>query len=256
MNNDELKSFLDEQVEKYNVPGFITDDPISIPHQFDLKEDIEIAGLLTATIAWGNRKSIIKNADKLMKLMGYFPFEFIMNAEEKDLASFGKFVHRTFNGTDTIFFLKALQCIYQNHGGLESVFTEGYDKTENLYGAIMNFRKVFFETEHELRTQKHVANLAHKSSGKRLCMFLRWMVRNDKCGVDFGLWNKIPTSALMLPLDVHTGNISRRLALLKRKQNDWQAVEEITSALRQFDGNDPVKYDFALFGLGVNKALI
>lgn len=255
MNKQELKHFLDLKHEAYNVPGFIADDPISVPHWFDKKEDIEIAGFLAATIAWGNRKSIIKNAEKLMKAMGYFPHEFVLNASEKDLVAFETFVHRTFNGTDAIYFLKALQNIYTNHGGLETVFTLGFQKQQTLQSALNYFREIFFELPHERRTEKHVANVLKKSTGKRLCMYLRWMVRNDKRGVDFGIWNKIPASALMLPLDVHTGNISRKLGLLKRKQNDWQAVEEVTANLAKFDPDDPVKYDFALFGLGVNNEL-
>lgn len=252
---DELKSFLDEKYEEYNVPDFIANDPISIPHQFDKKEDIEIAGFLAATIAWGNRKSIINNAEKLMKAMGYYPHEFILNASEKDFLAFETFVHRTFNGTDTIYFLKALQNIYLKHGGLEMVFSKGFQTEETLKNTLDHFRNVFFELSHETRTEKHLANVMKKSTGKRLCMFLRWMVRDDGRGVDFGIWKKIPSSALMLPLDVHTGNISRKLGLLTRTQNDWQAVEEVTQKLRLFDPVDPVKYDFALFGLGVNKEL-
>jgi uncharacterized protein (TIGR02757 family) len=253
--NNELKTFLDEKYAEYNQPNFIENDPISIPHQFDKKEDIEIAGFLVATIAWGNRTSIIKNGNRLMKEMGYFPHEFILNAGERDLLAFETFVHRTFNGNDTIYFLKALQRIYRNHGGLENVFTTGYKRNGDLSGSFQHFRQLFFEADHEKRIEKHVADVSRKSSGKRLCMFLRWMVRNDNRGVDFGLWKDIPTSALMLPLDLHTGNVSRQLGLLQRKQNDWQAVEEITSKLREFDPVDPVKYDFALFGLGVNNVI-
>lgn len=252
---DELKEFLDHKYNEYNVPGFIQDDPISIPHSFSKKEDIEISGFLAATIAWGNRKSIINNAEKLMKLMGYFPHEFLMNASDKDLTGFSEFVHRTFNGTDTVYFLKALRNIYTNHGGLEDVFTLGYNTNGNLKGTLAYFRQVFFELPHETRTEKHVANVLKKSTGKRLCMYLRWMVRNDGRGVDFGLWKGISSSALMLPLDVHTRTISQKLGLLERTQNDWQAVEEVTSNLAKFDPNDPVKYDFALFGLGVNGEL-
>lgn len=252
---NELKQLLDEKYVQYNVPGFITDDPVGIPHQFDLKEDIEIAGFLTATIAWGQRKSIIGNAEKLMKMMGYYPHEFILSASPADLKSFGTFVHRTFNGTDTIFFLKALQKIYTRHGGLENVFTNGFIQSGTLQGALLHFRKVFLESEHETRSEKHVANVQQQSTGKRLCMYLRWMVRNDGRGVDFGLWKGIPASALMLPLDVHTGTISRKLGLLTRKQNDWMAVEEVTRQLAGFDPSDPVKYDFALFGMGVHKEL-
>lgn len=255
MEITELKTFLDEQYEKYNVPGFIPNDPISIPHRFEQKEDIEIAGFLTATIAWGNRNSIINNADKLLKWMGDAPHEFILSASEPDFTAFEHFVHRTFNGTDTIFFLKSLQHIYANHGGLENIFTQGYLNEKNLTGALTHFRSIFFELPHLHRTEKHVANVLKKASAKRLCMFLRWMVRHDNRGVDFGLWKGIPASALMLPLDVHTGNVSRQLGLLTRKQNDWQAVEEVTANLRKMDAADPVKYDFALFGLGVNRVV-
>ncbi|HPS13460.1 MAG TPA: TIGR02757 family protein [Prolixibacteraceae bacterium] len=255
MNNDELKAFLDEKYWEYNNPSFIELDPISIPHRFDKKEDIEIAGFLAATIAWGNRTMIIKNGNRLMKEMGYFPHEFIVNASERDLLAFENFVHRTFNGTDTIFFLKALQQIYLRYGGLEKVFTNGFLENGNLAGTLHHFRNVFLSTPHEKRSEKHLADVARKSSGKRLCMFLRWMVRNDNRGVDFGLWNGIPSSALMLPLDLHTGNTSRQLGLLERKQNDWQAVEEVTAKLRTFDAADPVKYDFALFGLGINHEI-
>ncbi|HOO84511.1 MAG TPA: TIGR02757 family protein [Prolixibacteraceae bacterium] len=255
MNFDQLKSFLDEQTIKFNVPGFIENDPISIPHQFEKKEDIEIAAFLTASIAWGNRRSIINNAEKLMKQMGYFPHEFVINANEKDFNALNNFVHRTFNGTDLIFFLKSLQNIYLNKGGLEAVFTQGYKNEGNLFGALNHFREVFLSLGHLPRTEKHVAKVAKKSSGKRLCMFMRWMVRNNSSGVDFGLWKEIPASSLMLPLDVHTGNVSRKLGLLLRKQNDWQAVEEVTKTLRLMDANDPVKYDFALFGLGVSNEI-
>lgn len=253
MDFHELKEFLDEKYLEYNVPGFIADDPVSVPHLFDKKEDIEIAAFLTATIAWGNRKSIINNANSLMKCMGWYPHEFITNASEKDFQPLSGFVHRTFNGTDLFFFLKSLQNIYLTQGGLQAVFQKGYSESGSLYGSLIHFRRVFLETPHEKRSEKHVANVAAKSSGKRLCMFLRWMVRNDRRGVDFGLWGGIPPSALMLPLDVHTGTVSRELGLLKRKQNDWQAVEEVTANLRKFDPGDPVKYDFALFGLGVNR---
>ncbi len=255
MNNVDLKTFLDEKYWEYNQTSFIENDPISIPHQFDKKEDIEISGFLTATIAWGNRVSIINNGNRLIKEMGYNPHEFIMNAGENDFRAFEKFVHRTFNGIDTVFFVKSIKNIYESHGGIEAVFTEGFQQSGNLAGSIQYFRTIFFEPAHQHRTEKHVANISKKASGKRLCMFLRWMVRNDGRGVDFGLWKGIPASALMLPLDLHTGNVSRMLGLLERKQNDWLSVEEITARLREFDRADPVKYDFALFGLGINKAL-
>lgn len=255
MNQDALKELLYTSYERYNVPGFIADDPISIPHQFDKKEDIEIAAFLSAVIAWGNRKSIIRNANLLMKEMGYFPHEFILNATENDFHAFGHFVHRTFNGNDAKFFLQSLQNIYRQHKGLEAIFTDGYRAGGSLFDALIHFRSIFLSLPHLKRSEKHVANVAQKSAAKRLCMFLRWMVRDDGRGVDFGLWQGIPASALMMPLDIHTGTVSRELGLLRRNQNDWQSVEELTAALRQFDPQDPVKYDFALFGLGVDKML-
>lgn len=249
--NTNIKDFLDEKLLLFNNKSFIETDPIQIPHQFTKKEDIEIAAFLAATIAWGQRKTIIGNAQKLMLWMDNAPHDFILNHSAKELAPFKKFVHRTFNGTDCVFFIKSLQNIYLKHGGLEGAFGKGIKtKDESIKNAIIGFRKLFLELRHDARSDKHISNPESKSSAKRLCMYLRWMVRNDKKGVDFGIWNKINASQLCLPLDVHTGNVSRKLGLLKRTQDDWQAVEEITSVLKQFDKNDPVKYDFALFGLG------
>lgn len=245
-----IKQKLDRAVEEYNTVDFITNDPIQIPHRFVRKEDIEIAGFLVSSIAWGNRKSIIKNGFRLLEWMENAPFQFLMETE--DFAVFNSFVHRTFNGADCIFFLKSLQNIYKNYGGLESVFTNGFQESGTVFGAINYFRSIFLEFPHEKRSEKHVSNVLSNSAAKRINMFLRWMVRKDENWVDFGLWQNIPMAALMLPLDVHTGNISRDFGLLKRKQNDWKAVEEITEILRKFDPLDPVKYDYALFGLGVN----
>lgn len=246
----DIKDLLEEKLLLFNNRSFISTDPIQIPHAFSKKEDIEIAGFLAATIAWGQRKTIINNAEKLMLWMDNTPHEFILNHTTKELAPFKKFVHRTFNGTDCMFFIKSLKNIYLKHGGLEAAFAKGFKKNENIKNAIVEFRKLFLEVKHESRSDKHISNPDAKSSAKRLCMYLRWMVRNDKKGVDFGIWKKINSSQLCLPLDVHTGNVSRKLGLLKREQNDWQAVEEITSVLREFDVKDPIKYDFALFGLG------
>jgi uncharacterized protein (TIGR02757 family) len=247
----DIKAFLDEKLLLFNNRSFIETDPIQIPHQFTKKEDIEIAAFLAATIAWGQRKTIINNAQKLMLWMDNAPHDFILNHSAKELAPFKKFVHRTFNGTDCVFFIKSLQNIYVKHGGLENAFSNGLKKNdETINNAIVGFREIFLEPKHESRSDKHISNPDAKSSAKRLCMYLRWMVRNDKKGVDFGIWNKINASQLCLPLDVHTGNVSRKLGLLKRTQDDWQAVEEITSVLKQFDKNDPVKYDFSHFGLG------
>ncbi|WP_317897582.1 TIGR02757 family protein [Aurantibacillus circumpalustris] len=251
-----IKEFLDEKYFHYNNKSFIENDPISIPHLYSKKEDIEIAGFLAATIAWGNRKSIITNSQKLMNWMDNSPHEFIIHSVKKDLKPFEKFVHRTFNGIDCVFFIDSLKNIYLNHKGLEAAFGINPKKdTEGLKNNIAKFRELFLEINHLKRTEKHISNPLQKSSSKRLCMFLRWMVRQDKKGVDFGIWKNISPSQLCLPLDVHTGNVSRALGLLTRKQNDWQAVEEITSVLRSMDSSDPIKYDFALFGVGVDKIL-
>ncbi len=258
MNKDEfirLKELLDEKYFLYNRPDFIENDPIQIPKSFEEKEDIEIAGFISASIAWGKRKSIINNAKKWIKYMDDAPYDFVLNHRETDLNKLRDFKHRTFNGIDAVFFMQSLQNIYKNHGGLEKVFIKGYKQEKQIFSAIDYFRQIFFEIPFPERTGKHISNVRKKSAAKRINMFLRWMVRKDKSGVDFGLWN-LPISALMIPLDVHTGNISRSLGLLTRKQNDWPAVEELTQNLRQFDPNDPVKYDFALFGMGVNSQKI
>jgi uncharacterized protein (TIGR02757 family) len=254
LSKTELREFLNEKYDLYNNLKFIETDPITIPHLFTNKEDIEIAGFLTATIAWGQRVTIINNATKMMKLMGTNPHDYILTAKEKDLKKFNDFVHRTFNGTDAVFFMKSLQNIYRKHGGLEKVFmVKPNQKEAATLQSIMNFRDVFFSIPAPVRTGKHVSNPSENSSAKRLCMYLRWMIRTDKRGVDFGIWksNNITPADLMCPLDVHSGNVARKLGLLKRTQNDWKAVEELTVRLRNFDAADPVKYDFALFGLGV-----
>lgn len=249
MDLTELKTFLDEKVDKFNQPSFIKTDPIQIPLKFSVKEDREIAGFLTATIAWGNRTAIIKNAEKLMELMGNQPHEFILHSSDSDLLSLRNFVHRTFNGQDCIYFINSLKNIYKKHNGLQEVFEKGFQNGESVKSALAYFYEIFFEIDGE-RTRKHISNVEKGSSGKRLNMFLRWMARKDKNGVDFGIWDRIPQSELMLPLDVHTGNVGRKLGILQRKSNDWKAVEEITQVLRKFDPEDPIKYDFALFGLG------
>jgi uncharacterized protein (TIGR02757 family) len=248
-DTDDIKSLLDEKVIRYNKPEFIGTDPIQVPKQFSQKENIEISAFITSTISWGNRTAIIKNALRLMNIMDNDPYQFIINASDSDYRLLKSFVHRTFNGDDCIYFAKSLKNIYANYGGLQSVFEKGFNKSGNIKDTLIHFYSIFFEIPGE-RTRKHISNVNRGASGKRLNMFLRWMVRKDSKNVDFGLWNNIPSSALMLPLDVHTGNISRGLGLLKRKQNDWQAVEEVTNVLRLFDPDDPVKYDFALFGMG------
>lgn len=250
MNKTELKAFLDEKVNTYNNPSFIETDPIQIPHLFTLKEDIEITGFLVATIAWGNRKSIITNGNRLVELMGNSPYDFVMNFSEEQSESLSNFVHRTFNNEDLAYFLKSLQNIYKNHGGLETLFSK-YAEIDSMQPAIHHFKKTFFELPHPSRTQKHISDPLKNSAAKRINMFLRWMVRNDATGVDFGIWKSIDSSQLSCPLDVHSGNVARKLKLLKRKQNDAKALLELDNSLRKLDSQDPVKYDFALFGLGV-----
>lgn len=247
---DLLKEFLEEKVALYNNKNFIDSDPVQIPHLYSTKQDIEIAGFLSATIAWGNRKSIIQNAHKMVNLMGNSPYDFVMSHKESQLDALENFVHRTFNNQDLIQFVKSLQHIYKNHNGLEAVFQKNVTGS-STQKSISEFKKIFFEIPHTTRTQKHISDPMQGSAAKRINMFLRWMVRQDATGVDLGIWRSIPPSALSCPLDVHSGNVARKLNLLTRKQNDAKAVLELDTALRKLDPNDPVKYDFALFGLGV-----
>lgn len=250
MNTKELKSFLDQKAAQYHHPNFIESDPIQIPHQFSKKEDIEISGFLTATIAWGNRTMIIKNARQLMERLDHSPFDFVMHHSKKELKQLEGFVHRTFNDLDAQYFVLALQHMYSNYGGLETILLP--KESENTYqNAISDFKKVFFELEHPSRTEKHISDPNKNSAAKRINMYLRWMVREDSAGVDFGLWKRHDAKKLSCPLDVHSGSIARKLGVLKRKQNDWKAVMELDTMLRKFNPNDPVLYDYALFGLGV-----
>ena len=250
MDFSEIKGFLDSKVDEYNNVRFIESDPIQIPHRFSLKEDIEISGFLTSAIAWGNRKMIIRNAEKMMDLMGNSPYDFIMEHREHHLESLEGFVHRTFNATDLRFFILSLKNIYQNHQGLESVFAKNATK-DSLQTSIHRFKKIFFEIGHPPRTQKHISDPLKGSAAKRINMYLRWMVRNDDKGVDFGIWKSISPTRLSCPLDVHSGNVARKLGLIQRKQNDAKALAELDTSLRKMNPSDPVKYDFALFGLGV-----
>lgn len=245
----DLKNFLDEKVEKFNRPEFIETDPIQVPHAFSGKENIEISAFLTATLAWGNRRSIVNNAFRLMTMMENHPYDFILNSSSSEKKQLNRFAHRTFNGSDCIYFVNSLYNIYQKHGGLQAIFEKGYRREDSVKSALLHFYQTFFEISGE-RTRKHVSDVHKGASAKRLNMFLRWMIRQDNKNVDFGLWKGIPASQLMLPLDVHTGNVARKLGLLHRKSNDWKAVEEVTKTLRNFDPKDPIKYDFALFGLG------
>ncbi len=250
MKTSELKSFLDEKVCLYNNSKFIESDPIQIPHQFSLKEDIEIAGFLSASIAWGNRKMIISNASKMMEIMGNTPYDFVMNHKQHHLENLENFVHRTFNSHDFQFFIEGLKHVYTYHNGLEEVFSKNQE-VANLQNSIAEFKKIFFEIPHPSRTEKHISDPMNNSAAKRINMFLRWMVREDNAKVDFGIWKSISPAQLSCPLDVHSGNVARKLGLLHRKQNDAKAVAELDASLRNLDPTDPVKYDFALFGLGV-----
>jgi len=247
MNFQELTDFLNFKAEQYENPVFLESDPIQLPHHFSKKEDIEIVGFLISTIAWGNRKSIINSGERLLEIMEQNPFEFIKTYNSGNLEH-SSFVHRTFNVTDLDFYFRSLQNIY-NIGTLEKAF-ENTSSFEGVKGRIISFREKFMEVEHLDRSHKHLSNPAKNSAAKRLNMYLRWMTRDAKKGVDFGIWKTIPTSELYLPLDVHTSNNARRLGLLTRKQDDWKALEELMAQLQLMDPIDPVKYDFALFGLG------
>jgi len=246
----ELKDFLDEKVLLFNTRAFIEDDPVSIPHRYSFQGDIEVAAFLTATISWGNRKSIITNASKLMRMMDESPHGFIIGHSAAELKTLKNFVHRTFNGDDLIGFVKCLRMLYQENSTLEIYFEAAMKQHGNSCVAISEFRNAFFKCNHPARMEKHVSDPLAGSAAKRINMFLRWMVRNDQNGVDFGIWKKISPAWLSIPLDVHSGNTARKLELLERKQNDQKAVIELDRALRMFDPNDPIKYDYALFGLG------
>lgn len=246
LSENEIKKFLEEKVFQYNQKSFIETDPISVPHRFTLKQDIEIAAIFASTLAWGNRKSIIKNSNRLMELLDNQPYDFILHHSKNDLRPIHHFKHRTFNGDDVIFFIDGLQSIYKKHTSLEVVFC-----AKNPIDGIMNFRNLMLKSPHSQRSEKHISNPSKGSASKRLNMFLRWMVRSDLNGVDFGIWNIFTPSQLLIPLDVHSGRVARELNLLSRKQNDLKAVLELTKSLQKFDKNDPTKYDFALFGLGI-----
>ncbi len=250
MNPHELKDFMDSKVAAYNRPQFLEDDPLQVPRLFSRKEDIEISGFLTATIAWGNRRTIIRNAGHMMRLMDMAPYDFIMRHEASDLPSLESFVHRTFNGTDLICFIKALKHLYMHKGGLEGVFSRNATSL-STQPAISALRKEVLEIPYPARSAKHLPDPSRGSAAKRLNMFLRWMVRDGAAGVDFGIWKQLSPAQLSCPLDVHSGNVARKLGILTRPQNDARAVQELDKQLREWDAEDPVRYDFALFGLGV-----
>ena len=251
----EMKQFLEEKYLQYNTTSFIECDPVSIPHKYSDLKDIEVSGFLTAAIAWGRRELILRSSNKLMQLMGNSPYDFIMEASEEKMESVSGFVHRTFNGTDCLSFLNGLRSVYSRVESMEDLIIEGMKPEGSVKNGLSHLRNIFFAIPHHHRAEKHFADVNSGAAGKRLNMFMRWMVRQDNHGVDFGLWTQIKMSQLFIPIDLHSGNTARRLGLLSRKQNDWKAVEELTSVLREFDPFDPVKYDFALFGLGVNEKL-
>jgi uncharacterized protein (TIGR02757 family) len=253
LNFLELKKFLDEKSDHYNQLNFIENDPICIPHSYKKKQDIEIAGLFAATLAWGQRKTIIRKCKELLAMMDNAPHDFVLNHREKDLQPFLEFKHRTFNPTDTLYFIEFLGWFYKRHKSLEEAF-KMTPKDETIENGLINFHNLFFSLEdHPHRTKKHISTPERKSTCKRLSMYLRWMVRNDGRGVDFGLWKKIKPAQLICPCDVHVDRVARKLKLIKRKQTDWLTALELSGNLRKLDANDPVKYDFALFGLGIEE---
>ncbi len=256
MTGESLKQFLDKKVKEFNRPSFIKDDPVSIPHLFTKQQDIEIAGLFAAVFAWGLRVTIINKCKELLQLMDNAPYQFVRQHEEKDLKRLQHFKHRTFQAADLFYFIEFLQHHYSRNKSLENAFSGGISKKDKTVEDGLNgFRKYFFTFPHEKRTEKHIASPETGSSCKRLNMFLRWMVRKDTDSfggsVDFDIWKNILTSQLVCPLDVHVARVARKTGLLQRKQTDWQAALELTEHLREFDPRDPVKYDYALFGLGV-----
>ena len=255
MNKEELRDLLEHLHDKYNRPEFIEPDPISIPHSFSDRHDREVAGFMAATIAWGNRKAIVKSAARMMQYMDYSPADFVRDASASELAHLQSYVHRTFNGQDFTDFVLAIRGITERWGGIGEFFEQNYVATQSIPQVLSLFRKEFFSIEHNPHCEKHLSSIDKGAACKRLNMYLRWFVRRDDRGVDFGLWKKIPMSALYLPLDVHTGNMGRALGLLTRKQSDWKATDEITCSLREFCSDDPVRYDYSLFGAGIDGYL-
>jgi len=248
----ELKGFLDQKVEKYNQPDFIPNDPICIPHLFKKKQDIEISGFLAAVFAWGQRKTIINKSKEFLSLMDNDPYNFVLNASEEDLKPFLDFKHRTFNATDALYFLEFFKWHYRQFDSLEDAFLKSTD--QSMYDRLTGFSNYFFSLpDHPVRTYKHIPNPSRGSACKRINMFLRWMVRQDDKGVDFGLWKRIKPEELICPCDLHVDRVARQLGLITRKQTDWITAVELTESLKQFDPDDPIKYDFALFGLGVEE---
>ena len=250
---EQMFDLLETLHDKYNREEFIEADPISIPHSFTDNRDREIAGFFAATIAWGNRKAIVRSARRMMECMDFAPYDFITNATDADIEPLRSYVYRTFNGDDFVDFVRAAQNICRRYGTFGELFESSFERHGDMAAVLSEVRREFFATEHNYRCEKHFSSIDKGAACKRLNMYLRWFVRRDNRGVDFGSWTKIPMSALYLPLDVHSGNVSRELGLLSRRQNDWKATVEVTETLRKFSADDPVRYDFALFGAGVNS---
>lgn len=255
MNRNELKAFLDQKSDYFNNPSFIESDPVFIPHQYTKKQDIEIAGLVAAVFAWGQRITIINKSIDFMERMDHDPFAFVLSAGENDLKNFLGFKHRTFNDTDALYFIHFFKWFYSRYDSLENAFLSG-NQFRSMEDSLIHFSNLFFSLpNHPKRTYKHIPNPARNSACKRINMFLRWMVRKDNNGVDFGIWSKIPMSGLVCPCDLHVDRVARSLGLITRKQTDWKTAIELTDSLKAFDPDDPVKYDFALFGMGAEEKL-
>lgn len=253
LSRDELRDLLDELHDKYNTPDFIEADPISVPHSFTDPVDREVAGFLAATIAWGNRRAIVQSAHRMMRYMDNAPADFVRNATEGDMAYLTSFVHRTFNGVDFQDFVRGLRHIIEGWGSVGGYFEQRYEATSDVRVVMSDFRKEFFSVDHDRHAEKHLSSIDRGAACKRIAMYMRWFVRCDDRGVDFGQWRRIPMSALYLPLDLHTGRMGRAMGLLERKQDDWKAVEQITASLREFSADDPTRYDYSLFGAGITK---
>ena len=252
MSRDEMRELLERLHDRYNNESFIEADPISVPHSFTSTVDREIAGFLAATIAWGNRRAIVQSAHRMMRYMDNAPEDFVRNATEADMEYLRSYVHRTFNGVDFQDFVRGLRHIITEWGSVGNYFETRYEEHGDLRAVFSDFRRDFFAVEHDTHCEKHLSSIDKGAACKRLCMYLRWFVRHDERGVDFGLWRRIPMSALYMPLDIHTGRMGRNLGLLNRKQSDWKAVEELTASLRELSAEDPVRYDYSLFGLGIS----
>ena len=247
-----MRELLERLHDRYNNESFIEADPISVPHSFTRPVDREIAGFLAATIAWGNRRAIVQSAHRMMRYMDNTPEDFVRNATEADMEYLRTYVHRTFNGVDFQDFVRGLRHIITEWGSVGNYFETRYEEHGDLRSVFSDFRRDFFAVEHDTHCEKHLSSIDKGAACKRLCMYLRWFVRHDDRGVDFGMWRRIPMSALYMPLDIHTGRMGRNLGLLNRKQSDWKAVEELTASLRELCADDPVRYDYSLFGLGIS----